>query len=90
MTRSGESPAQNRSDLRTTWNLDLSVWKPLDGFREAYASAASIHVCISCTSYAPRQLSKALSHTLLGCGVPVCLSVSFEEHAQDVHHLHEL
>ena len=55
-----------------------------------YVSAASIHVCISCTSYAPRQLSKASSHTLLGCGVPVCLSVSFEEHAQDVHHLHEL
>ena len=34
-----------------------------------------IHVCISCTSYAPRQLSKASSHTLLRCGVPVCLSV---------------
>ena len=52
-----------------------SVWTPLDGFHEAYASAASVHECIWCTSYAPRQLSKASSHKLLGCGVPRCPSV---------------
>ena len=52
-----------------------SVWTPLDEFHEAYASVASIHECISGTSYATRQLSKASSHTLLGCGVPICPSV---------------
>ncbi len=70
--------------------LDRSVWKPLYGFHEAYAFAASIHVCISSASYAPMQLSKASSHTLLDVEFPDAHPFSFEEHAQDVHHLHEL
>ena len=90
MTRSRE--VLPRTDLICVQRgaLDRSVWKPLDGFHEAYASAASIHACIPCESYAPRQLSKASSHILLGCGVTRYQYVLFEEHAQDVHHFHEL
>ena len=75
MTRSGK--VLPRTDLICVQRgaLDRNVWKPLDGFPEACASAASIHVCNSCTSSTPRQLSKASYHTLLGCGVPRCPSV---------------
>ena len=39
------------------------------------ASAANIHECISFTSYAPRQISKASAHIVLACGMPRCTSV---------------
>ena len=75
MTRSGE--VRPMTDLRCVQRgaLGRSVCTHLDGFHEAYSSAASTPECISCTSYAPRQLSKASSHTLFGCGVPRCPSV---------------
>ena len=75
MTRSGKVLPRPGLICIQRGALGRSVWTPLDGFHEAYASAASIHECISFTSYAPRQLSKASSHTLLGCGVPRCPSV---------------
>ena len=51
MTKSGE--VLPRTDLICVQRgtFDRNVWKPLNGFHEAYASATSIHVCISHTAF---------------------------------------